>query len=207
MDLYDVGSYLPEALTDALAQMMAIAGVVFLIISTIYALLNCFFGYQLKKVWVTLIGFGVGFLLGFLSCLIWIESSAVVGIAVAVGLVVGVLLALLAYRLYRVGVFLWMALLTFGSVASLFDGNIEWLGIVLGVVAGVVVGVLSLRYLRPVCIFSTAINGGILAAQNIFTLCNITQVGIVLGVGLALAVLGMLLQFHLSKPKSAPEAS
>ena len=181
-------------------QTAATVGTALLIIYAIFALANCFFGYRLKRVWITLVGFLIGFFLGLIPSLILIDSEAVVIIALAIAIVAGVLIALVAYRFYKVGIFVWVAFMTFPVVSSMFAGKLQFLGVILGIAAGIIVGILSLKYLRAVCIISTSVNGGILAAQNILALFNIFQIGIILAVGAVLAVLGMLLQFHLTKP-------
>lgn len=189
-----------QSITDtAFAESIAAVGGVVLAFSAVFALLNCFFGFRLQKLWITLVGFLIGFVLGMIPCLLWIHSEHALAIATVVGLVVGVLIGLLAYKLYRVGVFLWVGVLTFGFVANLFPEKLAWLGIVLGVIAGVLVGVLALRFLRPVVIVTTALSGGMTAAQDFLRMFDVTQVLIVLGVGLLLAVLGMVVQFATTK--------
>lgn len=192
-----------QSITDsAFAESAAALGGVVLAFSAVFALLNCFFGFRLQKLWITLVGFLVGFLLGMIPCLLWISSEHALAIATVVGVVVGVLIGLLAYRLYRVGVFLWVGVLAFGFVANLFPENLAWLGIVLGILAGVLVGILALRFLRPVVILTTALSGGMTAAQDLLRMFDVTQVLVVLGVGALLAVLGMAVQFATTKKYS-----
>lgn len=186
------------SLGAALGQTSPSVTTALLVLSAVFALLNCFFGVQLKKIWITVIGFLLGFLIGFAPCALLIKADFSPVIAAAVGLGVGVLVALIAYRLYRVGVFLWVALLTFGSVSAFFGDRFEWLGIVLGVVVGLVVGALSLVFLRPVCILSTGVSGGMLAAQNFAKLFSLPGRLLPYGIGAVLAVLGVAVQFTLS---------
>ena len=65
-------------------------------------LLNCFLGYKLLKVWVSLCGFFIGLTVGFLAVPRFTQESSAVGwISLGIGVVSGIL----AYEIYLVGVF------------------------------------------------------------------------------------------------------
>lgn len=191
-----IAEFFSQFFKDTMAQTLATIGT--LAASAIFALLNCFFGYKLKRVWIILVGFTCGLLCGMAPCLLWLKTDAAPGIAFTVGMVVGILFGLLANRLYKAGVFLFVGILTFAAVSGLFPEKWMPAGIIVGIVCGVAVGILSLRYLRSVCIFSTAISGGLLASQNFLRLFNVTNILIVLAVGAAIAVAGAVAQFKLT---------
>ncbi len=207
MDLNGLEFDFFKDLGDAASQLAYATNLTYVIFASVFGLLNCFFGCKLKKLWVTVIGFAAGFLAGFIPCILLIEGDSAAGIALAVGLAAGVLLALVAFKLYKVGIFIWNAFLTFASVSYLFGDKLEWLGIIVGVVAGVCVGILSVRYLRHVCIFSTSLNGGILVSKNVLTLSGVGNIWIIIAASLALAALGMFVQFRTTAPAGEEKSS
>lgn len=180
---------------------------VILIFSTVLSLLICFLGYKLKKIWITIIGFFVGLLLGMIPCLLWIKLDAVLAIALIVGLVVGVLVAIIAYRCFRVGVFIWVSFMTFASVQGLFGDKLEWLGIAVGIIVGLAVGILTFRYMRLVCIYSTAVNGGILSAQKILQLFGVSNILLVLILAAVLTAFGVIVQLRMNRQDEEKQAA
>ncbi len=159
-------------------------------IGGIVALANCFFGYKLRRVWIALSGFFIGLAIG---CGLSLLFGANAGVALLIGLAAGVLVGLVAMKLYKVGIFL----LCFGAGYLFFAGlvPIDWLAWVLGVAGGVLVGVLAVRFFRTAVILSTGIGYGMSAAQMLLSVFGVTSLAIVLPAGIVLALAGVVTQF------------
>ena len=160
----------------------------------LFALANCFFGYKLQRVWITLAGFFIGLVLGFLM---GIGFGLDAGPALLIGVALGVVLGLVAFKVYRVGIFL----MGFTAVYSMFYSLIplQWLGIVLGIAGGIAAGVLAVKFLRPVIILTTGVGYGLSAGQMLLSLFHITSMAVILPVGGALALAGVIVQFSTTK--------
>ena len=83
---------------STLEAVMTGAGQVLLAFSVVFALLNCFFGYKLIKVWAAIAGFLLGWVIGFFAALYFLENM---GACALIGVVVGVLCGLAAHRLHH----------------------------------------------------------------------------------------------------------
>ena len=66
---------------------------------------------------------------------------------------------------------------------------------VLGLALGIAVGVLAMKFMREVLIFTTAISGGMNAANALLPVFGLQNAAAALIVGLALAVLGIVVQW------------
>ena len=172
-------------------------GQVMLVFSVALALLQCFFGYRLLKFWIAVIGFLVGFALGFGIAMYNIDGEAY--LPAVIGLIAGIILALLAFKLYLVGVFLFCGAIAFSAVQtiSLPEGQ-AWdvVLIILGIVAFIVAGFLAVKFSRPCIIAITAISGAFNAVDALQTpvpALGADSLRIAAGVGLA--ALGIVVQF------------
>ena len=87
---------------DTLKNLLAKYGTFLIIAAAIFALLNCFFGYALRKVWSVLLGFAIGASGGMLLAS-YTEQSRNMTLGVTLGL--GFIFGLLALLLYRIGTF------------------------------------------------------------------------------------------------------
>lgn len=176
-------------------------GQVMLIFSVALSLLQCFFGYRLLKLWVTVIGFLAGFALGFGISMYLIKDEAY--LPAVIGLAAGVLLALLAFRLYLAGVFLFCGLIAFSAVQTISapEGpGWDILMIVLGIVAFLAAGVLAVKFSRPCIIAVTAVSGAFNAVDALQTpVPALGDDGIRLLAGILVAALGIAVQFFTTK--------
>lgn len=177
------------------AFMSQIQGIM-IAVGGLFALANCFFGYKLQKVWIALAGFFIGLVAGFL---ISIALGMDAGPALLIGAAVGLLLGLLAFKLYRVGIFL----LSFSSVYSMFYALIplQWAGAVAGLAGGILAGVLAIKFLRPVIILTTGIGYGLSAGQMLLSLFGVDSFAVILTAGGVLALAGILVQFNTTVPE------
>jgi hypothetical protein len=167
------------------------------VLSLIIALLGCFFGYKFSKLFMSLTGLIFGGILGGILAITVLDLS---GAAIAACVLGGaVLFAILAYWIYRAGIFILCFVLSFMAAASLlpFTGDIQFF---LSTVTGFVVGSLAIKYIRPVIILTSAIVCGSSAAGLLVTVS--TTMGIYsfshIGIGaltVILCVLGITVQF------------
>lgn len=205
------GSFLPDSFqTDAipvdsisnfLYQLDSTYKIVGAVISLIIALLGCFFGFKLSKLFMSFTGLIVGAIAGYLVATQFLH---VTGTPVIIGIIIGaILLAMMAYWIYRAGIFILCFGLSFMAAASIlpFTGDIQFF---LSTVIGFIVGSLALKFIRPVIIITSAIVCGSSAAGLLLTVCsymNIYTFSSISSAGLAviLCVLGILVQFLTTK--------
>lgn len=162
--------------------------------------LQCFFGYKLFRAMTAIIGFIVGGVIGAVVGGITAgETGAIIGL-----LALGILGALLAYSLYKLGVFV----ICFGAGAMvgvmllmMMNDRIE--PALVGV-CGLILGIVGVVLTKPVIILSTGIGGGMSMGVALSTLLEGSEAGIILGV--ILAAVGVFLQFYLDKKNGGSDA-
>ena len=176
---------LEATLQDSLRGILGDAAAVLVVFGAVFSLLNCFLGYRLVKLWSALCGFAVG----------WVAAFAVAnaGVSAVIGIAAGLLLGGIAFFIYKAGVFVLCVFLVFFLCVGLIP--IQWLAIVLGLALGIAVGVLAMKFMREVLIFTTAISGGMNAANALLPVFGLQNAAAALIVGLALAVLGIVVQW------------
>lgn len=161
------------------------AGVTFVV-----GILNCFLGYRLLKVWVSLAGFTMGALLGYsLASHFTRDSLAQLAAVVAAGLILG----LAAFHVYRIGVFLLCA--NVGTVAaSILLQPRDSLKFMVCLGIGVAIGLLGMAFAKPMVILNTALGGGFSAASAVAGLLGKPADMKILLLGAALAAAGVIVQ-------------
>lgn len=184
-------NHVTEYLNQITASSFSIFGMIFLGL----ALLNCFLGYRLKKLWISMIGFLLGIAIGAGITALFSENKTVI---LAAGLVVGILVALLSFRLYLIGVFFYAVLSAYPLIAGLIGKELWW-EIALSVIAAILIGLLAVNFVRPVLIIVSAVGGGMQVSQIIMGWIAMENPWGLYGVAAGLALLGMLVQFRSSK--------
>lgn len=184
-------NHVTEYLNQITASSFSIFGMIFLGL----ALLNCFLGYRLKKLWISMIGFLLGIAIGAGITALFSENKTVI---LAAGLVVGILVALLSFRLYLIGVFFYAVLSAYPLIAGLIGKELWW-EIALSVIAALLIGLLAVNFVRPVLIIVSAVGGGMQVSQIIMGWIAMENPWGLYGVAVGLALLGMLVQFRSSK--------
>lgn len=200
------GTFLPDSFESGAAHLDTISSyisgidtsykIIATTVSLIIALLGCFFGYKLSKLFMSLTGLLVGAVVGGFIGTNFLDGSG--GMVAVCALVGAILLAILAYRIYQAGIFLLCFGLAFMAAASIlpFTGDIQFF---LSVVVGFIVGSLALKFIRPVIIITSAVVCGSSAAGLLITLCDLMNIGSFSSYPLLLTVgivaLGILVQF------------
>lgn len=177
--LSQTGDFLPDSFEAGAAHLSSVGNyienldstykIIGISISLIIALLGCFFGFKLSKLFMSLTGFLTGAIIGGIVGTKFLQlSGSLVALAVIIG---GLLLAIFAYRIYQAGIFILCFALAFMAGASLlpFTGDIQFF---LSVVMGFGVGALALKFIRPVIICTSAIVCGSSAAGLLIAVCE-----------------------------------
>ena len=167
--------------------------------SIVFALLACFFGYKLSKFIISVSGFLLGAAIGLVVCALYLETDHAVVWITVISLIIGISFALLAFKLYRIGVFLYCLFFTCNTVYLLFPAGMRTPALILGIIIGIIAGVLSFRFLRELMILITAAYGGLQAARLLLGIWNYDTLWMYLAAGAALAALGTLTQFMTTK--------
>lgn len=171
--------------------------IVFAVIGLILGLLQCFAGYKSLRFWCTLIGAIIGFIIGFLVGRAVIPDQLAVQVIIAI--VAAILLALVAFKIYLAGVFIYILVTVFGAVQMIpLEGDVWRIVLIIaGIVLGIIAGVLAVKYSRPIIIAFTGVTGALTAVRNFRILSPDllkSAVWVVLAAAV-LALLGILVQF------------
>ena len=181
-----------------------------IITALVIALLYVFFGYKLLRVYISLLGFLIGFALGIVICAVFDLSNTTAVIVIIC--VCAVALAALGFWLYKAGLFVMILLSLFPIILSIVSEftTVEpvfmWIGSIL---FALVLAILAIFFVRPVVIIVTAFSGGLSIASLVVNnlLPEIAQVNTTDGarifmliIGGVIAVLGIYFQFVTTKP-------
>lgn len=186
-----------------------------LALSLVLMLMTCFFGYRLKKVFITVCGAAIGLILGAAIGAALLQS---IPVAVVLGLTLAAILGLISFKMYRVGIFIWTVFSAFtvacDLLTQLFDTSLLaqsiWPAVISSAVA-LAAGILALRFMRPVIIVTTAFNGGFSAAFKLLAPASSllphlfseeVELIAALSLGVLLTVFGLLVQFKVKKGRS-----
>ena len=161
-------------------------------------LASCFLGYKLLRVWMALIGFVIGMAIGYFASYNYFSNMV---IPIIIGFSTGVLIGFIAYRIYLLGVFLIALVTTLDFLGQLLVhyNELDWVCIVLMVILALVVAIIAIKFVKPVIIISTALNGATIVMVGIFKLLQIDAKHMLLIAALLLAVLGIMVQFFTNK--------
>lgn len=175
-----------KALFDTYGQQL-------LLVLLIFALLNCFFGYALRKLWSVIPGFFLGAAAG-LAAGVYTSQTTQITLALSVGC--ALLCAIIAFVLYRIGLFFLISGLVGFCLWHIVLPS-DWTGYLLVGLIAFVVGLISVPFERISVILVTSICGSLAAIQIAYLLKGLEANLLMLGITAVLALLGILFQ---SKP-------
>ena len=182
---------------EGLRQLPQKYGMVFLGLSILLSLLNCFFGYKLLRLWTTLLGFLIGAVGAYLAASAFgFEMTW----AVLIGFVGGTVVGALSFSIYRFGVFLFTFIMGLGMGLQLFQQN-EIAAWISGVLLGIGFAILSVSYIRQIVIVSSSLSGGINAGADLITLFHISDLWVSYLIEAVLVILGILVQLRTTQKK------
>lgn len=196
-DSFDLSGLPVDSAINMLAQIDDSVKLIGAAISLIIALLGCFFGYKLCKVFMSITGFIVGAIVGGIVAFYFLNlTGALAVLCIVLG---GILIAVLAYRIYMAGIFILCFGLSFMAAASVlpFSGDIQFF---LATLVGFIIGSLALKYIRPVIILTSALVCGSSAGGLLITVCEAMGIYTFSHIGSALltviiCILGITVQF------------
>ena len=175
--------------------MIIVFGIVF-----VFGLTNCILGYRLLRFWMMIFGFCIGAGIGFF--LVYRIDTEEKAYYMAAMLGIGVVMAVLAFMIYRAGIFILGAGLGLFLSIYLIHPTSSF-SFFLCILIGVGIGVLALRYDREVIIVGTSFLGGVTAGLSLAKLLAMDQIPYGILFGAAFAILGMLIQFAINTPRAA----
>lgn len=180
---------------------MQIAGTLSMVIFgvvLVFGIMNCMLGYRLLRFWMMIFGFLIGAGIGLFAVY---QIGFGEKLYYAVGMIgVGLILAILSFAVFKAGIFIMGAGIGLTLTVYVIHPTTSF-SFFICLLAGVGLGMLALRYEREVIIVGTSILGGILSGFATAKLANMEEIpfGIIFSVGFALV--GMLIQFAINKPK------
>ena len=184
------------------------------IILLVYGVVKALFGYKLYRISLFFAGFFVG--------------AAIEGTAVAIiaGLLLGILFGILNVVLMKLGIFIQCFVYGFMAVmvpavmklmntSTLIHGGINYLMtgssglddprdmVPLALIVGIILGIIGVILSRFIIILTTAVFGGMMSGLGLCALLGDFNTGLLLVTAMAIAVLGMVVQFLTTGKKEA----
>ncbi|MBQ9118988.1 MAG: hypothetical protein IJY09_02890 [Lachnospiraceae bacterium] len=179
--------------------------IVLVILGTLLALGQCFAGYKLRRLWTTEVGLVV---CGFIGAIVAMQFDLPIGAVIGIAVAATILGAVLAWFLWKVGLFL-RVLVTMGiTVFAICAMNeIPEIGLIAGAAVGLIVAILVVAFEKPMTIVYTSLAGGFTAAALLST---VEQFGfewwITLILGVVLMLAGILVQALTNRKSAEPKA-
>lgn len=198
-----------------------------IIISMLFALAKCFFGYKLQRFFSALNGFAIGIVLGALIITIICPKNEYYLTVLLVGiLIMGIVGAVVSFTFYKVGVFIYMFSTTFALVYSLLESfvgkrapvaergvtlansdllngnlsNFNWVFLIAAFVVAIIVGIITIKFIKKIMIIVTAVSGGLSFSTSLLVdIIKFNNLIVILLVAAAMAVLGITFQFRTTK--------
>lgn len=181
-------SLLPQELSSEL-------GVFLTILTLLFYLGESLSGYKLIRSWISIIGFLIGAAVGFHLMPIFFEQH---GYVLLGAILCGILLSILAYKIYLVGVFLIAGFGVCQIAMSCLPLTAELL-FAASILLGLLAAYLAVKYMRPAIILITGFHGGIMAASLLPQFISLPAGWTPLAFGLAIGVIGIVIQFITTK--------
>ncbi len=178
-----------------------------IVLLTLFGIIYCLYGFKLVRVISTMIGAGIGCLVGYEIASFTKLEFPVNAIVIAVA---AIIFGLLGFFLLKLGIFLSVFVGMFSVVLSLLTEYMNFDKVVVAIialVAGLVFAILSVVYHRPLIIISTAVIGGMMFANEVFEHLvqirwdNQIEMYARLGTGAFLALVGIIFQFLKTRNK------
>lgn len=163
---------------------------IFILVGIVFCLLNCLFGYKLRKFWSAMLVFLISGAIVLAAGSFFMDNKTG---AVITALVAGLLLAILSVYVYWIALFVACVGLTYGVLALLIPDPIVPVKVIF-VIVGVIVGRMVLRFERPLVIAITGICGGFGASKLLFLLLDKDMAKPMLIGGLVASAAGIVLQ-------------
>ena len=173
-------------------------GMVFFSIILVFGIVNCILGYRLLRFWMMLFGFMIGAGLGFFG--VYQYGSQEKSVYIVAMVAAGVALAVVAFLIFRAGIFIIGAGL--GLTISIYLIHpTSSAAFFLCMLIGVGIGVVAIRYAKEVIIVGTSLLGGVLAGMSLAKIAGLAEFPYGIGMSAGFAILSLLIQFAINKTK------
>lgn len=164
----------------------------------VFGIMNCVLGYRLLRFWMMLFGFILGAALGLGGVYTFGSQEKYMYIGGMLGL--GVLFAVLAFAIYKAGIFMLGAGIGLALSIYVLHPTTSFIFFVC-ILIGVGLGALAMRWAKEVIIVGTSLLGGILAGISCARLGGLEEIPYGVGMSIGFALLGMLIQFATNKTR------
>lgn len=185
-------------LTDSVASYVSGNEMTISIAVIVLAALTCFFGVKIFRIWMALIGFLTGCVIGFYIPVNALQLS--VGVGLIAGLIVGIVLAVISAKIYVISVMFASWLFSATAMVVILQPK-TWLWMLVCAGIGIIPALISLKFAEPMVIIATGMFGGITVAAKGAELLGFSEQIIVWIVGLVAACFGIMVQFILEGRK------
>lgn len=161
----------------------------FVALPLVYYAIECFFGFRFFRIKCAIEGFAAGASGGMLLATAMDASES---LHIVLAIVVGLLFAWLAYKVYKFGVFFTTAITGFAFGFAAFGATV-------GLIIAIVVGIIGVILTKPAIIGSSAFSGGVGLGACIFAMLNYQNDTLAFVVGLVLCAAGVFVQLKTTK--------
>lgn len=185
-------------LTDSVASYVSGNEMTISIAVIVLAALTCFFGVKIFRIWMAVIGFFAGFIIGFYIPVNALQLS--IGVGLIAGLILGIVLAIVSAKIYIVSVMFASWLFSVSALLVILQPK-TWLWMLVCAGIGIIPALISLKFAEPMVIIATGLFGGITVAAKGAELLGFSEQIIVWIVGLVAACFGIMVQFILEGRK------
>ena len=156
----------------------------------VFALLNCFMGYKLRKIWGSILGLLIGAAGGGIAGYYFLHEAKY---AVIAGIAGALVLGLLAWVFYKLGIFVLCAGLVYALANSFLSAPTNT-GRIICIAIGIFAATMAIGYEEYVIIGITGICGGLGAIRILFSMTGKDGGAGTWMLGLILAFLGIAVQ-------------
>lgn len=199
-----------------------------LLLSMVFELAKCFFGYRLKKVLTAINGFLMGFAIGSLFVSLFfadILGENFMMVSLISAFVVGAIGATVSFFCFKIGVFIYTfygtfafvypllssllnkttlnSQIVFAVIRDIINGDftvVKWEILLPSLLIAILIGIITIKYLRTIIISVTSVTGGFSFSASLMTgFLGITSSYVVMTVGVVFAVMGLIVQFKTTK--------
>lgn len=168
----------------------------------IFGVINCILGYRLLRFWMMLFGFAIGAGIGFGLAYSGGVTEKYMYAVIMAG--TGIVLSVLAFVSYKVGVFILGAGLGIGGGIYILHPTTS-LMFFFCLLLGTGLGVLAMKKAREILIIGTSLLGGIMAGFSATKLGGLADFPYGLGLSVGFTFLGMLIQFATNRSRPDDE--
>lgn len=168
----------------------------------IFGVINCILGYRLLRFWMMLFGFAIGAGIGFGLAYSGGVTEKYMYAAIMAG--TGIVLSVIAFVSYKVGVFILGAGLGIGAGIYILHPTTS-LMFFFCLLLGTGLGVLAMKKAREILIIGTSLLGGTMAGLSAAKLGGLADFPYGIGLSAGFTLLGMLIQFVTNRSRPDEE--